>query len=121
MTDLVSAKTYGNLWMTHPPFQIDGNFGYAAGVNEMLLQSHVGEIHLLPAIPAAWSSGSVHGMLARGDYIVDMDWQDGALTHATIRAGANSSGKCTVRLGKKTLTFELKPGMTNTLTPGSFE
>ena len=106
--NLLKNGTMDNLWDTHPPFQIDGNFGGTAGVTEMLMQSHMGFIHLLPALPDAWHDGEVKGLRARGNFTVNLAWKDGALLRATILSG--SGEKCTVRYGSHTCTFKTTKG-----------
>ena len=109
-SNLLKNGTLDNLWDTHAPFQIDGNFGGTAGVTEMLLQSHMGFIHLLPALPDAWAEGSVEGLRARGNFTVSITWNNGELSQATIHSG--SGEQCVVRYNNKTLSFKTKKGQT---------
>jgi len=90
-----TGGTYPNFFDAHPPFQIDGNFGATSGIIEMLLQSHLDEIHLLPALPQAWPDGEITGLKARGNFEIDIAWENKRLTTACVKS--NSGGKCTLR------------------------
>ncbi|MHC4112766.1 MAG: glycoside hydrolase family 95 protein [Planctomycetota bacterium] len=95
LAGLINRSTLPNMFDTHPPFQIDGNFGGTSGITEMLLQSHAGEIHMLPALPTAWPRGNVKGLCAHGGFKVDIAWKDGKLAGGAIRSKLGS--KCRIR------------------------
>lgn len=106
--NLLKNGTLDNLWDTHAPFQIDGNFGGTAGVTEMLLQSHMGFIQLLPALPDAWRNGSVTGICAKGNFEVSISWKEGKLEKATFLS--KSGAPCKVKYGDDELMFKTTKG-----------
>ncbi|SHE44715.1 glycoside hydrolase family 95 protein [Dysgonomonas macrotermitis] len=95
--ELLSTSTLPNLFDTHPPFQIDGNFGGISGVGEMLIQSHLNEIHLLPALPINWSKGKATGLCARGAFVIDMEWDNGKVISGKILSKTDNT--CILRTG----------------------
>ena len=106
--NLLKNGTLDNLWDTHAPFQIDGNFGGTAGVTEMLLQSHMGFIQLLPALPDAWRNGSITGICAKGNFEVSISWKEGKLEKATFLS--KSGAPCKVKYGDDELMFKTTKG-----------
>ena len=104
-----SGRLYDNLWDAHPPFQIDGNFGFTSGIAEMLLQSQNDVITLLPALPSQWSTGHANGLCARGNFeVTEMSWKNGRLEKASILS--KSGGICTVRYGGTVVSFDTEAG-----------
>jgi alpha-L-fucosidase 2 len=107
---ILAKSTEHNLFDTHPPFQIDGNFGGSAGIAEMLLQSHNGIIRLLPALPNAWADGEVKGLCARGGFVVNMKWEKGKISQATVYS--KKGGQSELVYNSKRQKIKLKPGET---------
>jgi alpha-L-fucosidase 2 len=115
---LLRRSTLVNLFDTHPPFQIDGNFGATAGITEMLLQSQSGEIHLLPALPAAWPQGSIKGICARGGFIIDIDWQNKSLSQVKVHSKFGNT--CRLRYGDSIVTLKTEKNADYHLNPNMF-
>ena len=111
--NLLKNGTNDNLWDSHPPFQIDGNFGGTAGVTEMLLQSHAGFIQLLPALPDVWHDGKLTGVRARGNFVLDLYWEDNNLKRAVVHSG--SGLPCHILYKGKELKFQTEAGKAYTL------
>jgi len=111
--ELLRKSTLINLFDTHPPFQIDGNFGGTAAIAEMVLQSQNGEVNVLPALPSSWSEGYFHGLRARGGCTVDLDWQNGHLTKVSVKS--DKGGSYLIRYKEKTKQIILKKGESATL------
>ncbi len=107
LQELLAQSTLPNLLDNHPPFQIDGNFGGTAGIIEMLLQSHAGEINLLPALPKVWMNGVVRGVKARGGIELDIEWKQGKLVNVALKS--NVSGIYKVRYGEKIIQLKMQP------------
>ncbi|MEO8172084.1 MAG: glycoside hydrolase family 95-like protein, partial [Sediminibacterium sp.] len=114
--ELLKNSTLNNLFDNHPPFQIDGNFGATAGVAEMLLQSHLSDIQLLPALPGAWKDGHVKGLIARGNFEIEMFWKDGKLGKAFIKARAG--GECRLRTQEPVLIKTINANSKRTMSNG---
>jgi len=112
------SRTYPNMFDAHPPFQIDGNFGGANGILEMLVQGVGGAIELLPALPRAWSTGSVRGVRARGGFELDVSWRDGILDRAVLRSAAGGVAKVRYREGLRQV--RVRKGASTTLTAAQF-
>ncbi|NQU87416.1 MAG: glycoside hydrolase family 95 protein [Mariniphaga sp.] len=101
-------STLSNLFDNHPPFQIDGNFGVVSGITEMLMQSHAGEIHILPALPDAWPSGKIKGIMARGGFKIDIEWSEGKLQSLNITSKLGNM--LNLRYGETVKTFDSTKG-----------
>ena len=110
LNDLLRKSTLDNLFDTHPPFQIDGNFGGTAAIAEMLLQSQNNEIQLLPALPYQWAEGSIHGLRVRGACTVNIDWKEGSLLKVSIQS--DKGGTYTIHYKNKFKQITIAKGNT---------
>lgn len=106
---LLSKSTMSNMFDTHPPFQIDGNFGGTSGIAEMLLQSHTGVLQILPALPPEWKDGEVSGLRARGGYTVDIKWKDGSLVY--VRVTPDNDARCIIQYGDRQKKIKMSKGV----------
>ena len=116
---LLTHNTMPNLFTTHPPFQIDGNLGITAGICETLLQSHAGEISILPAVPPQWKNGSVNGLKARGGFEVDASWNDGKPTSAQLHSKLGNPAVLRLPGNPATVTLSEKDGRSAKLAAAS--
>ncbi len=114
LENLLKNGTADNLWDLHPPFQIDGNFGATAGIAELFLQSHTGKLHLLPALPSQWKKGSIRGLLARGNFEVDIIYNDNRLDEAIVRS--RKGQPCSIIYDGSELSFPTKAGASYRIT-----
>jgi len=117
-TEYTGGGLYPNLFDAHPPFQIDGNFGYTAGVAEMLLQSHEGIIRMLPALPSEWPTGKISGLKARGNIEVSLEWKDGKLLDATVKSQKDKT--VVVDYNGKTIKVQLKQNQPKSINTNNF-
>lgn len=117
LAEALRGNTFPNLFDAHPPFQIDGNFGATSGITEMLLQSDLGEIHLLPSLPSAWPNGRVTGLRARGGFEVDIEWADGKLAQAKIKSSLGSTAKIRIADGDEVRDLATEKGKTYDVRP----
>ena len=101
---LLQKSTYPNLFDAHPPFQIDGNFGFSAGIVEMLMQSHKGYIHILPALPELFADGYICGIVARGAFVLDIHWKNGQCIGVSVFSKAG--GRCRLQYERCMLEFD---------------
>jgi len=113
LNTVLERSTALNLFGLHPPFQMDANFGTTAGIAEMLMQSHAGVLHLLPALPKSWATGHTKGLKARGNFIVDMKWENGSLKEATVKAVRG--GDLKIRYKDQIKNYSFKKGESKSL------